>query len=118
MNSSMLAKHAWRLINNPTALWVRVLKSLYFPNTEFVRTTRKRNNSWVRSSLIHGKDTLMDLARWVVGNGNRIDIREDCWVASGNRVEISGNDIVKVSNLMYSSRKTWDANKIRQPFQP
>lgn len=37
MNYALLAKQAWRVIQNPNALWVTVLKSLYFPNSVFVR---------------------------------------------------------------------------------
>lgn len=45
MNSAMLAKQAWRVIHFPDALWVRILKASYFPNTDFVRAKRKRNES-------------------------------------------------------------------------
>lgn len=119
MNSSLLAKQAWRIIQNPNALWVQVLKCLYFPNSDFVRATRKRNNSWVWASLIHGKEVLMQNARWVVGNGNTIDILNDCWVASGKRLTSGANSELRgVSDIMDSERKIWDVNLIRQNFPP
>lgn len=37
MNSAMLAKQAWRVIKSPHSLWVRVLKSIYYPECEFIR---------------------------------------------------------------------------------
>lgn len=43
MNSALLAKQAWRLFQNPEALWVKVLKSIYFPDCDFIDASRKRN---------------------------------------------------------------------------
>lgn len=59
MNSAHLAKQAWRAIQNPTALWVQILKAVYFPESDFLQATRKRNNSLVWASLIHGKEVIM-----------------------------------------------------------
>lgn len=35
MNQALLGKQAWRIIQNPQALWVQILKGLYFPNSTF-----------------------------------------------------------------------------------
>lgn len=35
LNSGLLAKQAWQLIQNPTALWASILKRIYFPNFGF-----------------------------------------------------------------------------------
>lgn len=36
-NSALLSKMANRLIMEPNALWVRLLKGLYFPNSGFLQ---------------------------------------------------------------------------------
>lgn len=46
MNSTHLAKQAWRAIHNPKSLWVRVLKEIYHPGESFINAKRKRNASW------------------------------------------------------------------------
>lgn len=46
MNSAHLAKQAWRAIQNPQALWVQILQSVYHPNLDFLHAKRKRNDSW------------------------------------------------------------------------
>ncbi|BFG16822.1 hypothetical protein CerSpe_030960 [Prunus speciosa] len=35
-NNALLAKQCLRILNNPQALWVKILKSLYFPNCGFL----------------------------------------------------------------------------------
>ncbi|KAL4276945.1 hypothetical protein AHAS_Ahas20G0257900 [Arachis hypogaea] len=34
-NSAQLAKQAWRIIRNPEAMWVHILKAVYFSKCEF-----------------------------------------------------------------------------------
>lgn len=65
------------MFQNPNALWVRVLKSLYFPEVDFAKAKRKRNESWAWASLIHGKQIVLETARWMVGSGDNIDIRQE-----------------------------------------
>lgn len=77
MNFALLAKQAWRVIQNPQALWVRELQSLYFPDSEFLRAKRKRNDSWIWASLLHGRDIILSSARWAIGRGDRILIHHD-----------------------------------------
>lgn len=54
MNSSLLAKQAWRVVKNPNALWVKVLKALYFPDSDFLKAIRGCNVSWVWSFMVGG----------------------------------------------------------------
>lgn len=67
MNSTLLAKQAWRIIQSPDALGIKVLKALYFPNFEFVTTKRKRNKSWAWANIIQGRDMILKSAKWEVG---------------------------------------------------
>lgn len=119
MNSSLLAKQAWRIIKNPDALWVQVLKALYFPNSDFLRAGRKRNESWAWSSLIHGRGIILKSARWIVGSGNCIDIQEDCWLASGDRVVLNENSGLKwVSDIIDPVLKSWKTDLLKMHCHP
>lgn len=117
MNSALLAKQAWRLIQNPNALWAKLLKAIYFPNEEFTRAKRKRNDSWVWASLIHGKEVVMESARWIVSKGYRIEIRRDKWLASGDMAELlEDSDLVMVDEIIDPMTKSWDVSKIKDNF--
>lgn len=119
MNSALLAKQAWRVIHCLNALWVRVLKTLYFPNADFVRARRKRNDSWVWASIIHGKEMLLQNARWVVGSGENIDIYTDRWLASGELISLNANpNLSKVKDIIDPINKCWNIRLIRENFQP
>lgn len=61
----------------------------------------------------------MNSAKWVVGNGEKIDIVNDIWVACGEKVELNANSSLQVvSELIDPLSKSWDLTKIRFNFQP
>lgn len=35
-NKALLAKQAWRALKNPQALWVRIMKAIHYPCTNFL----------------------------------------------------------------------------------
>lgn len=117
MNSAFLAKQAWRVFQNPNALWVRVLKSLYFPEGEFSRAKRKRNKSWAWASLIHGKEVVLESARWMVSMGDSIEIRNDRCLASGELPVINdGSELAWVREIIDPMTKSWDVPNIQRNF--
>ncbi|CAN0915013.1 Uncharacterized mitochondrial protein AtMg00310 [Linum grandiflorum] len=68
-NLSFLAKLGWKIIQQPQAMWVRVLKALYFPRTDFIQAGRHWRPSWVWSSIMAGRDALCKGLRKNIGNG-------------------------------------------------
>ncbi|KAL4653666.1 hypothetical protein ACB092_01G321700 [Castanea dentata] len=63
-NDSLLAKQAWRLLNNKTSLFYKVFKARFFPN----------------SSLLEAADSRMGGAIWRVGSGEKINIWQQSWL--------------------------------------
>ncbi|KAF7140294.1 hypothetical protein RHSIM_Rhsim06G0103400 [Rhododendron simsii] len=81
-NLALLAKQGWRLIQNPNAFWARLLKSLYFPNGNFLKATKGSRPSWAWASLLKGRELLMKGVRWQIQNGASVDFWVDKWVPS------------------------------------
>lgn len=114
MNSPHLAKQAWRAPKNPTALWVQVLKSVYFPNKDFLQAKRKRNHSWVWASLVHGKGTLLQRARWLIGRGDKVNINESNWLVTGEIIHVElPEEVEKVEDLIDHHNSCWSINPLR-----
>ncbi|PRQ57482.1 hypothetical protein RchiOBHm_Chr1g0348821 [Rosa chinensis] len=73
-NQALLAKQGWRILTNPTALWVRVLKARYFPMDTFFTARKGSSPSWLWSSMLHGRDLLKPNVVWQIGNGINIPV--------------------------------------------
>lgn len=117
-NIALLANQFWRLINNPNALWAKVLKGLYFPNSSPLEAPRGSTPSWIWCSLLEGKDLLHKGIRWNVGNGDSIKFWEDEWVpgltgAKINSLPPEQCDWIKVADFIDQSNQSWDVEKLR-----
>lgn len=53
-NKALLTKMDKRVNKEPNALWVRVLKGLYYTRCEFLVSTKGARASWGWASLLHG----------------------------------------------------------------
>lgn len=119
MNSSLLAKQAWRILNNPNALWVRVLKDIYFKDVDFTWAKVKRNSSWAWRSRLHGRDVLLQSGRWSIGNGEQVRVAGDLWLPSGDIIPLTGTtENLMVSDLIDKNNACWDYLKIRNVLPP
>jgi hypothetical protein len=55
---AMLARHSWRMLQNPDSLCCIVLKALYFPDTSILEATPKPMMSYTWRSILCGLDLL------------------------------------------------------------
>ncbi|CAN1263178.1 Uncharacterized mitochondrial protein AtMg00310 [Linum perenne] len=55
-NLALLAKQGWRILQNPDALWVRLLKSIYFPKGSFLTAKRGTRASWICASFFKAQN--------------------------------------------------------------
>ncbi|KAK6122599.1 hypothetical protein DH2020_043656 [Rehmannia glutinosa] len=79
-NQALLAKQAWRLMDNPSLLVSRVFGVKYFPDCSFLDAPLGRSPSYIWRSTTWGRDLLRSGLRWKVGNGRNIFIFEDSWL--------------------------------------
>ena len=45
-NIVMFTKQAWRILNNLDSLWFRLLKSIYFSGSDFLKSKSNGYDSW------------------------------------------------------------------------
>ena len=73
------------IVNNKQALWVRVLKGLYFPNSSFLEAKKGGRASWCWNSLLEGREVIKEYGLWRIGDGETVSIWEDRWVPGLNK---------------------------------
>lgn len=118
MNLALLAKQAWRLIQEPQAYWASMLKGLYFPHGYFWNATKQRGSSWVWQSILQGRDVLKASGRWSIGSSQIVNIEGDNWLANGSQAKLKeGTTVTKVSELI-DQNHNWDKNALRLNLEP
>lgn len=118
MNSALLAKQAWRVLNEPSSYWVSMLKGIYFPDSDFFTAKARPGASWVWQSVIHGRELILSSGHWNVGVGTDINITNHVWVASGKTVSLKEGSNLKSVNQLITPNKTWDIEIIRNHLPP
>ncbi|XP_044366918.1 uncharacterized protein [Triticum aestivum] len=118
----MLARQAWRLLQNPSSLCAQVLSSRYYPGCSILRARPSSGISYAWRSILKGVELLRKGIIWRVGNGKDIDIWSDPWIPRGNTrrvVSHRGNNLItKVSELINPITNKWDEELVRQTFTP
>nr|XP_025616646.1 uncharacterized protein LOC112708946 [Arachis hypogaea] len=115
-NTAYLAKQAWRAFKNPNAIWVQILKSLYFPDGNFWTATGKKGASWVWRTILHGRELLRKCAKWSIGDGSKVSIWKDNWIAGrSSPLNTNSTDDSKVNDLIVNG-EGWNKRKIESKF--
>lgn len=118
MNTALLAKQAWRLINEPSSYWAATLKVIYFPNSDFLKVKLIPGAYWVWQSILHGRNLIVSSGQWNVGPGNDIDISAHKWVASGKLISLSEGSSIRTVNQLMNTNKSWDIDILRRNVPP
>ncbi|GLT67726.1 hypothetical protein SLA2020_400130 [Shorea laevis] len=69
MNEALLAKLGWKVLTEPNALWVQVVKAKYFPNCDFLNVELKPSASKTWKSIIGSRELVQSGMGFVVSNG-------------------------------------------------
>lgn len=88
MNIALISKQIWRIEKNPDALWVMLLKSLYFPNSSIWEAKKGNNISWGWRSILQGRDFVNRHKAWHIKDGSSVKLCHDKWVHNGQRVRL------------------------------
>ncbi|XP_028082975.1 uncharacterized protein LOC114284266 [Camellia sinensis] len=117
-NCALFARQGWRLIEYPNSLCAKIIKGIYYPNSDFCHATRGVRLSWAWLSLLQGWNILNGGLRWQILNGKSVNFWDDQWIPSnpGFRVQSErprGVVVQKVHEVMVSSRKLWNESQLR-----
>jgi hypothetical protein len=116
----MLARQAWRLLDNPNSLCGRVLKAKYFPNTSVLEAQPMAGISYTWCSILKGINLLKEGLVWRIGNGKQVKMWSDPWIPrQGSRIPITPrhqNLLTRVQELIDPITGDWDKVLVRNTF--
>jgi hypothetical protein len=120
LNQALLARQAWRLIQNPSSLCARVLKAKYYPHRNLLDTifTSDPSPVWkgVKFSLRLLKEGIINR----IGNGSKTQILRDNWIPRDCGLGITAlkkNSRRRwVNQLIDSETRSWNDHIIQDLF--
>lgn len=117
--NALLTNRVAQVLKELNALWVRVLKGLYFPAKDFLHATRGSRASWGWSNLLTGRDTIRDDGVWSIGNGRSVQSFTDQWVPLQTGFRISHRNVDHVLRAddrveAWIDRGCWNEDVVRQ----
>lgn len=120
-NKVLLAKQAWRLIQNPNSLASQILKAKYFHNTNILAAKLGHNPSFLWRSIRASIELIKEGLFCILGNGLSINIWTDKWLPIPTSYQIQSpntllHNTAKVAVLIDSDIGTWKRDLIGQIF--
>ncbi|XP_026450742.1 uncharacterized protein LOC113350848 [Papaver somniferum] len=119
-NLAMLARNAWKLIENPDCLLGSVLKVKYFPKIDFLNAKCPSVCSWTWRCLHTIKEMIKPFISWIAGDGKFIDLWCDKWIlnlgsATPNPL-VPTDPRVKVSYFIDVESRSWNIDRLNTHF--
>lgn len=126
-NQALLTKQAWKVLSSPHCLLAQLLKSRYFPHSDFLEAKLGERPSYGWRSLLAGRDLLVKGLRKKVGDGNSISVWCDKWFED----EEDGNDMrapwiknisfdvnLRARDLIDFQNRRWNMQALEEIFVP
>ena len=84
-NLTLLAKQAWRILQEPNSLSARVLKAVYYPGRrDFLEADLHSSPSRIWRSTVDGREVLKEGLIKCIGTGEKMAIWTKNWLPSEN----------------------------------
>lgn len=118
-NQALLAKIAWRLLQEPEFLLAQTLRGKYFASSPFLECISPKSASHGWRGILWGRDLLVKGLGWSVGNGTSINIWTDPWLSPVTPLRPIGpptnaNQDLCVADLISPQTNAWNIQAIRQ----
>jgi hypothetical protein len=121
-NIAMLAKQAWRILQTPEALSSRILKAIYFPNSEFLEASLGSAPSQVWRAIFEGKEALkLGLIRRI-GSGESTNAWNQNWLSRDHLLRpivcLKDDPPRLVSDFIETTSASWKTDLLEECFLP
>jgi len=121
-NLALLARQAWRILNEPNSLSARVLKAVYHPSVEFLEAELGTGPSRVWRAIIEGKEVLAQGIIRRIGTGETTNIWSMNWLPRDGQLRPfrtpCPNAPQWVHELIDPITLSWDQQKLQEYFYP
>ena len=121
LNLALLARQAWRLLQEPSSLSARILKASYFPTSSSLTVELGSRPSQVWRAICAGTEVLKQGIVRRIGNGQQTSIWNQNWIRRDYMLRAlhprSQNPLDKVSELINPSERQWDRVILREQLQ-
>ena len=126
-NQALLAKQAWKVLTFPHCLLAQLLKSRYFPRSNFLEAKLGDKPSFAWRSLLFGRELILKGLQKRVGDGNSIHVWTDKWVEDeadgyGMRApwikNCTFNVNLRVRELIDFQNRRWNIQALEEVFVP
>ena len=119
-NLTLLARQAWRLLQDPDSLSPRVLKARYYPHCNILEASLGNHPSQVWRSIMEGKEILALGIIKRVGTGEDTGIWSENWIPRDYKLwplcALGADPPQQVSELIDSAMRTWDKQMLVEHF--
>lgn len=120
-NLALLAKQAWKILNNPLSLLSRMYRGRYHRSSTFLESVSGRNPSYGWRSIQAGKTLLKKGLQVRLGNGKDTSVWEDHWLLElpprvAHRQLYQAD--MKVEELWKPGLREWDEMKLASVLAP
>ena len=121
-NLALLARQAWRVVQEPNTLSTRILKAVYYPTGEFLQAQVGAGPSRVWRALMEGKDVLKQGLMRRIGTGEDTHIWDMNWLPGDGLLRpvccMHDDPPQRVSELIDSHTRMWDLPKVNMYLAP
>lgn len=106
-NLALMGKHVWNFLSNRNSLVARIFKARYYPDCHILKAPKGSGVSFIWTGIWEAKETLGKGFKWVLGDGQEINIFSDPW--------LRGKDDFQVENHHVNSSRS---DKVCDYFRP
>ena len=121
-NVALLARQAWRILQEPMSLSSRVLKAVYYPTSDILGAELGSHPSQVWRAIIEGRDALQVGLIRRIGDGTTTNAWLQNWLPRDERLKPvaarKDDPPQKVCDFIDTTSAAWNRDKLEEWFLP